>query len=126
MKIQAKRALIVAAVAFGLFVLTALITFIIARVPVAEGRSLPVRSLVAGGVVGLASLPILIWLSLRPVSLEHYSAFALEEIELDEKELANAVENWVYANHRRRVEDDLRFLEDDEGNVTCRVTVRKE
>lgn len=110
----------------GIFLATAITMYILARFNPADGMSLLSSSLVAGGIVAGLSIPVLLWLVLKAPSLDSYSGFALEEIDLDEDDLNEAVSNWVYAEKKKRLEGDLRFLEDDDGNVSCRVTVRKD
>lgn len=126
MKVNMKRLLTVAIIVIGIFIVTAVTVFILTRISETSDRSTLIVALISGGIVAGGSLPVLIWLSLKPENLENYSAFALEEIDLDEDELTEAVENWIYIKHKRRMENDARFLEDEDGNVTCRVTVRKD
>ncbi len=110
----------------GIFLATAITMYLLVRFYNSEGLSLFSSSLIAGGIVAGLSLPVLLWLVLKSPSLDSYSGFALEEIELDEDELADAVSHWVYGNSKKRVEGELRFLEDEDGTVTCRATVRKD
>ena len=84
------------------------------------------KSLMAGGIVTGLYLPMLAWLYLRPASLKRYSGFPLEELELNEEDLSEAISNWVYAKQKRRMEGRIQLLEDDAKNVICRVTVRKD
>jgi len=107
-------------------VVTVLTVFVLDRITAASGQSKLTFALIAGGVVAGLSLPVLIRLAVSSGNLENYSAFAVEEIDLNEDELTEAVGNWIYARYKRRMEDDARFLEDEDGNVTCRVTVRKD
>ena len=110
----------------GIFLVTAVSTYAITRFNPAEGMSLLVSSLVAGGIVAGLSIPVLLWLVLKAPSLDSYTGFELEEVDLDEDELNDAVSTWIYIHRRKRVEGDLRFLEDDDGNVSCRATVHKD
>ncbi len=121
-----KRTLTIVAIVIGIFLVTAVTVFLMTRISENSDRSTIVVALIAGGIVAGLSVPVFIWQSLSPGNPEQYSAYALEEIDLDEEELTEAVGNWVYARYRRRMEDDARFLEDEDGNVTCRVTVRKD
>ncbi len=121
-----KRVFTIAAIVSGIFLVTVATVVILTRILAASEQPTFILALISGGIVAGLSLPVLIWLALKPVSLEQYSAFALEEIDLDEDDLTEAVGNWVYARYKRRMEDDARFLEDEDGNVTCRVTVRKD
>ena len=110
----------------GIFLVTAVSTFTITRFSPTDGGSLLVASLAAAGIVAGLSIPVLLWLMLKAPSLDSYSGFQLEEVDLDEDDLNEAVSTWVYIHRKQRVEGELRFLEDDDGNVSCRATVRKE
>lgn len=121
-----RRILTIAVIVLGIFLVTLVTVFILTRISEASERSTLVVAFISGGIVAGLSLPVLIWLSLRPVNLDQYSAFTLEEIDLDEEELTEAVGNWIYARYKLRMEDEARFLEDKDGNVSCRVTVRKD
>ena len=126
MNVNMRRVLTIAVIVLGIFLVTAVTVFILTRISETSERTTVVVAFISGGMVAGLSLPVLIWLSLRPVNLEKYSAFTLEEIDLDEDELNEAVGNWIYARNKRRMEGEARFLEDEEGNVSCRVTVRKD
>jgi hypothetical protein len=125
-KANIKRTLTVIAIVIVIFLVTAVTVFLMTRISENSDRSTIVVALIAGGIVAGLSVPVFIWQSLSPGNPEQYSAYPLEEIDLDEDELTEAVGNWVYARYRRRMEDDARFLEDEDGIVTCRVTVRKD
>ena len=124
--IQIKRFLTLFMIVIGIFIVTVATVFILTRITALQEKPGFYSALIAGSVVAVLSLPVLVWLVLSSNRLEHYSAYAIEEIELSEDDLNQAVENWVYAHHKRRMEEDARFLEDDDGNVTCRVSVRKD
>jgi len=124
--VQTKKIFTVVLVALGVFLVTVLTVFVLGRITATSGQSLLSFALISGGVVAGLSLPVLIRLAVSSGNLENYSAFAVEEIDLNEEELTEAVGNWVYTRYKRRMEDDARFLEDEDGNVTCRVTVRKD
>ena len=124
MKKNMNRFLRIILIVIGIFLATAISMFVMVKLQSSVDLTLISSSLIAGGIVAGLSIPVLLWLVLKTPSLDSYSGFALEEIDMNEDELAEAVANWVFTTHRKRVEDDLRFLEDDDGNVTCRVTVR--
>ena len=113
-------------IVIGFFLVTALTVFFMVKLQSKVELTLVSSALIAGGIVAGLSIPVLLWLVLKAPSLDSYSGYALEEIEMNEEELSEAVANWVFTTHRKRVEDNLRFLEDDDGNVTCRLTVRKD
>jgi len=125
-KVNWNRILASLIIVSGLFAVSVVTALFIPRAGGEEGPSLLAAALISGGVVAAAALPFLLWLAVKPVKPDQYSAYALEEIELDEKELNDAVGNWVYARYRKRAEEDARFLEDEDGSVSCRVTVRKD
>ncbi len=124
--VQMKRYFTVTLIVLGIFLVTVATVFILSRFSVASGKPAMSFALISGGVVSALSLPILIWLAVGSGNLENYSAFTVEEIGLSEEELTEAVGNWVYSRYKRRMEDEAHFLEDEEGNVTCRVTVRRD
>lgn len=110
----------------GLFIVSVVTAMFIPRAGGEEGPSILAAALISGGIVAAAALPFILWLAVKPIRPDQYSAYTLEEIELDERELNDAVGNWVYARYRKRAEEDARFLEDEDGSVSCRVTVRKD
>jgi hypothetical protein len=124
--IQIKRFLTVFLIASGIFLVTAASVYISNRILSASERPVLFFALISGGIAAALSLPIFFRLAFKPAGLENYSAFTVEEMDLNEDELTEAVRNWVFAKHQLRMGDDVRFLEDDDGNVTCRVTVRKD
>ena len=126
MKLNLKKLVVVASSVAGVFLVTTILVFVLSFSPSVSEKSPIVGAFVIGAVIGLASLPVFVWLALRPPSLDSYSGFALEEMEMDEDELFEAVSNWVYIKHKRRAEGGVRFLEDEDGNVGCRITVRKD
>ncbi len=109
----------------GIFIATAVTTFFLTKTAPADGMQPVVRALIAGGVVAVVCMAVL-FLLFRRASMSGYSGYALEEMELDEDELTEAVTNWVFMAHRRRVEENLQFLEDENGHVSCRVKIRKD
>jgi hypothetical protein len=110
----------------GIFAAAAVTIIITTRVAESTDRSTAFIALVTGAVAAGLSLPVLIWLSFRSPHLNRYSAYTLEELDLSQDDLTEAVGNWVYGRYRQRMENTPSFLEDEDGNVTCRVTVRKD
>jgi len=88
--------------------------------------SLLLRSVVFGSAAAVIFLVFLVWIKTGSKSGNSYTAVTLEEIEVNEEELYEAVDNWVFFRHRKLREGRITFLEDDEGNVICRVMVRKD
>ncbi|PIE04572.1 MAG: hypothetical protein CSA76_03480 [Spirochaetales bacterium] len=126
MKKSLSRVLTVVFIVLGVFIIAALTVFFLSHTSVLSKLSLPVRSLVYGGVVALLVLPVLLFFILRNKSLSGYSVYALEDLELNEAELNDAVANWVFSKYRKHVEEDVQFLENEDGSVSCRVKVREE
>ena len=126
MSVQIKRFFTVFLIVTGFFLVTAAAVFFSNRISASSGKPLLFIALISGGIAAVLGLPVLVWLAFKPAGLDNYSAFTVEELDLNEEELTDAVRNWVFARYRRRMEEDVRFLEDEDGNVTCRVTVRKD
>jgi len=125
-KANIRNVLTFAGIVIGVFLITTVTVFFLVGFSEDSVRSVLLTALISGAVVAGLSLPAFIWISLRTSSAKQYSAYALEEIDLDEEELADAIGNWVYSRYKRRMENEARFLEDEDGEVSCRVTVRKD
>ncbi|MCG8453625.1 MAG: hypothetical protein MI717_10640 [Spirochaetales bacterium] len=85
-----------------------------------------VEILIVAGVLTLWAGVFALWAFRPQKGLDGYAGYPLEELDLGEDELNDAVANWVFAHYRKRVEGEIRFLEDEDGGVSCRATVRKE
>jgi len=125
-KVITQRIMVAIVIVIVVFLLAVATVFILIRMQ--EGGDMPAWfvPLFSGGIFALISLPVLLWFAIRPPYLHRYSAFALEELTLNEEELTNAVRNWVFTKHRRIMEASPDFLENEDGEVTCRLTIRKE
>ena len=91
-----------------------------------SGLSLFIRSVVFGSAAAAAFIAFFFWVKSSGKSGDNYTAVTLEELEVNEEELYEAVDNWVFYRHRKLREGRITFLEDDNGNVICRVMVRNE
>jgi len=119
---------------FFAFLLIVIVLFIVTMisvlmlVPLIEesGKSLMIAALICGGIVAVLSLPVFMWITFRYATPKEYQAFVLQEKDLDEAEINQALDNWAYARHRMRMEDKATFLEDEDGTVSCRIKVRKD
>lgn len=119
---------------FFALLLIVIVLFIVATisvlmlVPFAEesGKSLLTAALICGGIVAVLSLAVLMLITFRYATPKEYQAFVLQEINLDEAEINQAIDNWAYARHQVRMEDKATFLEDEDGAVSCRIKVRKD
>jgi hypothetical protein len=125
-KVNAKRIFMSFLTVVGVFVAATIGIVIVNLVNQDPEKSMWITALISGSVAAGLSFPVLIWFAIRPPQLGGYSAYALEEVSLTEEELIEAVSVWVFMKHRQRVEDVPTFLEDEDGNVSCKVMVRKE
>ena len=123
MKTVIKRILVLIGLISGLFFISFLATGLLSRADILQNLGIGKFLIIACAITGIY-LPILIWLYLQASSLKHYSGVTLEEMELDEDELSEAVSNWIYFTHKKRMEGRVRFLEDKEKNIRCRVTIQ--
>ncbi|MDA3958704.1 hypothetical protein [Oceanispirochaeta sp.] len=69
--------------------------------------------------------PLFYWVRLM---LEHggIEATQLSNLELNERDVREAVSNWVYIHYNKKVEGGLEFSRDDSGILSCKVTVRND
>jgi hypothetical protein len=69
--------------------------------------------------------PLFYWLR---VTLENggIEATQLSNLELNERDVREAVSNWVYIHYNKKVEGGLEFSRDDSGVLNCKVTVRND
>jgi len=109
-----------------LFIVTTISVLLLVPLIEESGRSLLISGLICGGIVATLSLPIFMWITFRYATPKEYQAFVLEEITLGETEINQALDNWAYVKHRMRMEDKATFLENENGAVSCRITVRKD
>lgn len=72
------------------------------------------------------SFLILLWVVFRYTTPEKYQTFVLQEINLDEAEINQAIDSWLYTKHRMRMEDKATFLENENGSVSCQIMARKD
>ncbi len=110
----------------GTFFLSGVVFFVLSPDPAPEERTKPGSALIAALVVSGALLPVTSWLVFRASGKKPLTAYALEELDLNEDELRQAIRLWVFFHRDKQLEGDLRFLENEDGTVSCRVTVRKE
>jgi len=109
-----------------LFLVTTFSVFILVPLIEESGKSLLIAGVICGGIVATLSFPIFVWITLRYATLKEYQAFVLQEINLSEAEINQAIDNWAYTKHQMRMEDKATFLEDENGVVSCQITVRKD
>lgn len=106
----------------GLFLVPAISVFLLFQQDVTQ-VGLFNKSLIAGAIVTGIYLPILLRLYLLS---DTYTGIPLEELELNEEDLKDAVANWVYSRHHKQLEGRIRFIGDEKNAIKCRITVRIE
>ena len=79
--------------------------------------------LLVGIVVSLLLQPLFIWMHFR-MEQGGIEATRLTDLELNERDIREAVSNWVYIHYRKTLEGDLEFSRDASGVLNCKVTVR--
>jgi len=69
--------------------------------------------------------PLFFWM--RRV-MEHggIEATQLSGLELNERDVKEAISNWVYIHYKKKVEGDLEFARDESGALSCKVSVRSD
>ncbi|RLW70694.1 MAG: hypothetical protein B6D68_00505 [spirochete symbiont of Stewartia floridana] len=125
MRTVIKRILVFVGLISGLFFISFFATVLLARMDIMQNSGIGKSLIIACAITGVY-LPVLIWLYIQSSSLKRYSGVTLEEMELDEDALSEAVANWLYFTHRKRMEGRVRFLEDKEKNIKCRVTIQSD
>jgi len=53
-------------------------------------------------------------------------ATQLSGLELNERDVREAISNWVYIHYKKKVEGDLEFARDESGALSCKVSVRND
>jgi len=78
-----------------------------------------------GLISSLFLSPLFYWI--RTV-MEHggIEATQLSGLELNERDVREAVSNWVYIHYKKKVEGDLEFARDESGALSCKVSVRND
>jgi len=109
-----------------LFLVTAMSIVILVPLIEESGKSLLITGLICGGIVAALSFPIFMWITFRYATPKEYQTFVLQEINLSEAEINQAIDSWAYAKYRMRMEDKATFLENGNGSVSCQITVRKD
>jgi len=74
-------------------------------------------------VVGLLLFPLYYWLRVR-MEHEDIQATRVTDLDLNERDLREAVDQWVYIHYGKKAEGSMDFTRDEDGAVSCRVTVR--
>ncbi len=53
-------------------------------------------------------------------------ATQLSDLELNERDVREAVSNWVFIHYKKKMEGDMEFSRDENGALNCKITVRSE
>ncbi|OQX28765.1 MAG: hypothetical protein B0D92_07210 [Spirochaeta sp. LUC14_002_19_P3] len=117
-----KRTLYLILVSCGLFLIP-MLTVLLLFWHGGTQASLFNKALIVGTIVTALYLPILLRLYLRS---DTYTGIPLEEVELTEEDLKDAIADWVYIRRRKQLEGGIRLSEDKENNIKCRITIRTE
>lgn len=82
------------------------------------------RLLLAAGFIGVFSVPVFIFLSIRLSEKEGIEAVTVSEMILSQEEIARAVDLWVYSRYHKSLQGDIEFSQGEEG-INCRVHVEE-
>ena len=69
--------------------------------------------------------PLFVWMHLR-MEQGGIEATRLSDLELNERDLREAVSNWVFIHYRKTLEGDMEFSRDPSGVLNCKITVRED
>ncbi len=69
--------------------------------------------------------PLFIWIRSRGKE-GGIEATQLSDLELNERDVREAVSNWVYIHYKKKMEGNMEFSRDENGALNCRITVRSE
>ncbi|MDC7234913.1 MAG: hypothetical protein PQJ58_16895 [Spirochaetales bacterium] len=117
-----KGTLILAAVSF---VIVSLATFL-ADLIILRDLSINIFQIFLVGFFSTLLLsPLFFWLRMK-LDSSSIEATQLSDLELNERDIKEAVSNWVYIHYRKKVEGDLEFSRAEGGTLNCKVTVRND
>lgn len=107
------------------FLIVCLATFL-ADFLILKNLSINIFQVVLIGFISTLLLaPLFYWLRIR-LDSSGIDATQLSDLELNERDVKEAVSNWVYIHYRKRLEGELEFGRDENGALSCKVTVRNE
>ncbi len=69
--------------------------------------------------------PLFFWVGLKR-DQSRIEASALLDIELNERDIREAVSNWIHIHYAKKLEGELEFYKDDAGLMNCKASVRDE
>ena len=82
-------------------------------------------SLAVSLLTGIVLFPFFLWIRSR-IMEEPIPATRLSDLELNDRDIREAVDQWVYVHYKKRAEGVMDFSLDDKGSLACIVTVRDE
>ena len=81
--------------------------------------------LLVGFFASLLLQPLFIWMNLR-MEQGGIEATRLSDLELNERDIREAISNWVFIHYRKTLEGDMEFSRDASGVLNCKITVRED
>jgi hypothetical protein len=107
------------------FLIVCLATFL-ADFLILKNLSINIFQIVLVGLFSTLLLaPLFYWLRIR-LDSTGIEATQLSDLELNERDVKEAVSNWIYIHYKKRLEGELEFGRDENGALSCKVTVRNE
>ncbi len=76
-------------------------------------------------LAGILLFPFFLWMRSRIIE-EPIPATRLSDLELNDRDIREAVDQWVYVHYKKKAEGLMDFSQDEKGSLVCRVTVRDE
>ncbi len=76
-------------------------------------------------VSGVLLFPFFYWIRSR-IGEDPIPATRLSDLELNDRDVREAVNQWVYVHYGKRAEGVMDFELDDSGSLVCKITVRDE
>jgi hypothetical protein len=81
--------------------------------------------LLVGAFASLLLQPLFIWMQMR-MEQGGIEATRLSDLELNERDIREAVSNWVFIHYRKTLEGEMEFSRDASGVLNCKITVRED
>ena len=76
-------------------------------------------------VAGLLLSPYFYWIRSR-MAEGPIQATRLTDLELNDRDIREAVDQWVYTHYKKKADGVMDFRLDENGSLVCKVTVRDE
>ncbi len=81
---------------------------------------------IAACFAGLFLSPLFFWFTLKARAGGGIDAAPLSDMELNERDIREAVSNWIHIHYGKKLEGELEFYKDNAGILNCRASVRDE